>query len=297
MSAVARAHVDVGGRRVSLLRGGPAADPVLFLHGGVPGLSLYCGGAHLWADYLPRAARARHVVAPDLPGFGDSAATPYAIEAMARAALDLVEALKLGPCHVVGHDEGGLVVIAMALAAPAMLRSIAIVASPTAAPSGDSVENLTLANPPGPRWSRASQQWALVRMSYDPHHVDAPLLDRCVECAAAPAHRAAASRAPSEIALDFAVCVAKAKGRFYTVCRDGAFPVPAQLIWGGDDPMTSIEHGRVLFGIVAARQRAAHLHILNRTGNFPYREDPAAFHHVLSAFHDGLAPHGAGAAR
>ncbi len=289
MSAIMRTQVDVAGQRVSLLRGGAQSEPVLFLHGGVPGLSLYCSGAHLWADYLPLAARTRHVIAPDLPGFGDSAAAPYGIEAMTRVALDLADALKLGPCHVVGHDEGGLVAIAMALAAPKALRSITVVASPTAAPAGDSVENVALANPPGPRWSRTSQQWVLERLSHDPNHVDAALLDRCVACAAASAHRAAAARAPAEIALDLAVGAARARGQFYTVCRDGAFPVPAQLIWGANDPMTSIEHGRVLFGVIAGGQRATHLHILNRTGNFPFREDPAAFHHVVSAFHDGLA--------
>lgn len=290
MSAITRTAAEVGGRRLSLLRGG-AGEPVLFLHGGVPGLSLYCSGAHLWADYLPLAARGRQVVAPDLPGFGDSAPAgeAYGIEAMARTALGLIEALKLGPCHVVGHDEGGAIAIAMALASPAALRSITVVASPTAAPSGDGVENLTLANPPGPRWSRAAQEWALARMSHDPYHVDAALLDRCMECAAASAHRAAASRAPAEIALDFAQSVARAKGQFYTVCRDGAFPVPAQLVWGADDPMTSLEHARVLYDVIARRQRAAHLHVLNRTGNFPFREDRAAFHHVLAAFHDGLA--------
>lgn len=290
MSALARTQAEVGGRRLSLLRGG-AGEPVLFLHGGVPGLSLYCSGAHLWSDYLPLAARERQVIAPDLPGFGDSAPAgePYGIEAMASTALGLIEALKLGPCHVVGHDEGGAIAIAMALAAPEALRSITIVASPTAAPSGDSVENLTLAHPPGPRWSRAAQAWALTRMSHDPHHVDAALLDRCVECAEASAHRAAAARAPAEIALDLVQSVARAKGQFYTVCRDGAFPVPAQLVWGADDPLTSLEHGRVLYGIIAARQRAAHLHVLNRAGNLPFREDRAAFHHVLTAFHDGLA--------
>lgn len=291
MSAIARTEAEVGGRRLSLLRGGAGAECVLFLHGGVPGLSLYCSGAHLWAEYLPMAARQRQVAAPDLPGFGDSAPAgePYGIEAMAQTALGLIAALKLGPCHVVGHDEGGAIAIAMALAAPAALRSITVVASPTAAPSGDSVENITLASPPGPRWSRAAQEWAFRRMSHDPHHVDAALLDRCMECAAAQAHRAAASRTPAEIALDLALSVARAKGRFYTACRDGAFPVPAQLVWGADDPLTSLEHGRVLYDVIARRQRAAHLHVLNRTGNFPFREDRAAFHHVLAAFQDGLA--------
>jgi pimeloyl-ACP methyl ester carboxylesterase len=291
MTAIARKQVEVGGQRFSMLRGGPAAEPVLFLHGGVPGQSLYCSGAHIWADYLPLAARERHVVAPDLPGFGDTApaAEPYGIDTMARMALGLVEALKLGRVHIVGHDEGGLIAIAMALAAPNAVRSISIVASPTAAPTGDSIENVTLANPPGPAWSRGAQEWALQRLSHEPHHIDAALLDRCVACAAAPAHRAAASRAPGEIALAVAGSVAKAKGQFYTVCRDGAFPVPAQLIWGANDPMTSIEHGRVLFGIIAARQRATHLHVLNRAGNFPFREDRAGTGHVLGAFHAGLA--------
>jgi pimeloyl-ACP methyl ester carboxylesterase len=291
MSAIARKQAEVGSQRISMLRGGPEALPVLFLHGGVPGTTLYCSGAHIWADYLPLAARERHVVAPDLPGFGDSApaAEPYTIDGMARTTLSLVEALKLGRIHVVGHDEGGLIAIAMALAAPAAVRSISIVASPTAAPAGDSIENVTLANPPGPAWSRGAQEWALQRMSHEPHHIDAALLDRCVACAAAPAHRAAASSAPGEIALAVAVSVAKAKGRFYTACRDGAFPAPAQLVWGADDPMTSVEHGRVLFGIIAARQRATHFHVLNRAGNFPFREDPAGTAHVLGAFHAGLS--------
>jgi 2-hydroxy-6-oxonona-2,4-dienedioate hydrolase len=293
MSAISRKQADIGGRKISMLRGGPDAEPVLFLHGGVPGQTLYCSGAHMWADYLPLAARERHVVAPDLPGFGDSAAgaEPYGIDPMARTALALIEALKLGPCHLVGHDEGGLVAIVMALTAPKAVRSISIVASPTASPTGDSIENLTLANPPGPRWSRAAQAWALQRMSHEPHHIGAGLLDRCMECAAAPGHRAAAARAPGEIALDLAGSVAKAKARFYTACRDGAFPVPAQLIWGSHDPMTSIEHGRVLFGIIAARQSAAHFHVLNRVGNFPFREDRAGFDQVLAAFQNGLSPH------
>ena len=291
MTAIARTEIEAGGRRISLLQGGPAREPVLFLHGGVPGRSLYCSGAHLWADYLPLAARDRRVVAPDLPGFGDSARgpdDPYPLDVRARTALALIEALKLGPCHIVGHDEGGLVAIAAALAAPASVRSVSIVASPSAAPTGDSIENVTLANPPPPAWSRATQAWALERLSYNPHHIDAGLLDRCAACAETETHRQAVAKA-GEIARAVAVSAGKAKGEFYALCREQAFPVPAQLVWGSDDPMTSTEHGRVLFGIVAERQSAAHFHLINRAGSFPFREEPDAFHHVLKAFHDGLA--------
>jgi 2-hydroxy-6-oxonona-2,4-dienedioate hydrolase len=290
MSAVTRSTLDVAGQRVSVLRGGPAREPVLFLHGGVPGRTLYCSGAHVWAGYLPLAARERHVIAPDLPGFGDTAAgdEAYRIDGMARLALALIDAVKLGPCHVVGHDEGGLIAIAMALAAPAAVRSVSVVASPTAAPSGDSVENITLANPPLPAWSRIAQAWALERLSHNPSHIDAALLDRCVACAEAPAHLQALARA-GEAANAFAASAAKVKGEFYTACRDRAFPVPVQIVWGSKDPLTTVEHGRVLFGVVAARQRATHFHLINRAGSFPFREEPQAFHHVVAAFHEGLS--------
>lgn len=290
MSAITRTTIDLGGRRLSVLRGGQGAEPALLLHGGVPGVTPYCSGAHVWARYLPFAAAERHVVAPDLPGFGDSEGgdEPCRIDALARVALALIEALKLGPCHVVGHDQGGLVALSMALAAPASVRSISIVASPAAAPTGDSVENVTLANPPPAPWSRGAQAWTLERLSHDPTHIDSALLDRCAACAELPAHRQAVARA-GETAKAFAASAAKAKGDFYTVCRDGAFPVPAQIVWGADDPMTTVEHGRVLFGIIAERQRATHFHLINRAGSFPFRETPAAFHLAVGAFHRGLA--------
>lgn len=291
MSTIARTTADVNGRTVSLLRGGPNREPILFLHGGVPGRTLYCGGAHLWADYLPRAAECRHVVAPDLPGFGDSAGgEPYRIDRMAETVLALIESLKLGPVHIVGHDEGGLIALAAALAAPKTVRSISIVASPAAAPTGDSIENLTLANPPGPAWSRAAQAWALDRLSYSPHHIDAALLDGCVACAAAPAHRAAVALAETgETARAVLASAGKVKGEFYTLCRDAAFPVPAQIVWGNEDRTTTVEHGRVLYGIIAQRQTATQFHLIARAGSFPFREAPEPFHHAVKAFHDGLA--------
>ena len=74
MTSITRSAADIGGRKISLLRGGSGREPVLFLHGGLPGITPYCSGAHVWSRYLPLAAAERAVVAPDLPGFGDSAA-------------------------------------------------------------------------------------------------------------------------------------------------------------------------------------------------------------------------------
>jgi len=289
MTEIRAMPVEAAGVRTSVLRGGPGRDPVLFLHGGVPALSPYCGGAHLWSGYLELAAREREILAPDLPGFGDTPAPePYRIDALGRFALALIEALKLGRCHVVGHDEGGLIAIGMALDAPAAVRSVTVIASPTAAPSGDSVESPVLANPPRPPWSRATQAWALERLSYNRHHVDGALLDRCAAAAEAEPHRRAIAAADKQ-QNSLAASAAATKARLYAHCRERAFPVPAQIVWASHDPLAPVERGLALFRVAAERQPAAHFHVINRAGHFPFREEPEAFHHVLAAFHDGLA--------
>lgn len=292
MTAIDDTTIDSAGVRTRLLRGGPKRQPILFLHGGIPGVTLYGSGAHLWSAALPLFARERTVIAPDLPGFGDAATADgvAGIEAQGRFVLALIDTLKLGACHIVGHDEGGLVGMWLALEAPDRVRSVSIVAAPTCAPMGDGIPPLALANPPRPLWSRASQAWALERLSYSQHHIDAALLDRSVACTEAAPHREAAAQALAGAQpTRFLGSVAKVKARLYTVCRDSGITVPVQLVWARQDPLTTIEHGMVLYKLLAAKQTATHFHIVNRAGTFPEREAPEAFHQMVAAFHDGVA--------
>ena len=193
MSALAEEFVEVAGARTRVVQGGPEREPILFLHGGAPGATLYCSGAHIWSPCLPLFASARRVAALDLPGFGETPAPQdgASIDRAGRFALALIDALRLAPCHLVGHDEGGLIALWAALEAPAKFRSVSVAAGAAAAPSGDSVASLALLNPPRPLWSRAAQAWAFERLSYTPHHIAPGLLDRCAACADAPPHRTA----------------------------------------------------------------------------------------------------------
>src|SRR5258708_4469971 len=99
---------------------------------------------------------------------------------------------------------------------------------------------------PGARPIAAAPQ---SRPAISPRHKAAALLDGWGACAETPAHRQALARA-DEAAKAFAASAAKVKGEFYTVCRDRAFPVPVQIVWGSEDSLTTVEHGRVLFGVV-----------------------------------------------
>nr|HRC85014.1 hypothetical protein [Thermoanaerobaculia bacterium] len=71
------------------------------------------------------------------------------------------------------------------------IGAVTAVASLAAAPTGDSMENLTHAHPPAPRWSRDSQRWALERIVHSHHSIDDAFVDACVSAAAGAPHRAA----------------------------------------------------------------------------------------------------------
>ena len=75
-----------------------------------------------------------HVIAPDLPGFGESekpnpARYAYGIEAFAEAIADLIAAFGVGRASVVGHAMGGAVAITLAATHPELVQRLVLVDS------------------------------------------------------------------------------------------------------------------------------------------------------------------------
>jgi 2-hydroxy-6-oxonona-2,4-dienedioate hydrolase len=279
------------GVRTRVLSGGPAGDvPVVLLHGGLPGLSPFCGGVHLWGGMLDRLAAHAPVVAPDMLASGGTEAGtgPLTVDRMVAHVAALV-AGQGRPVHLVGHDLGGLVALWTAIEHPDKVASLSIVASNAASPTGDGVENLALLSPPRPLWSRESQAWAYERLSYSHHHIDAALLDASVQAAGQAGHAAVARQDFVAADSDLNVSILRAKSRFFRVAREAGVQVPVQIIWAKNDPLVSVDHGVWLYRIVAAKQRAAHFHLINRSGSFPFREQTDEFLRLLTAFHAGLA--------
>lgn len=275
-----------------LLDGPDGAPRVTFLHGGVPGVTPYCSGGHIWGASVAPFLRDRRVLVPDLPGSGGTGlpgGSAPTIEAMVRHLAALIDELAFRPCHIVGHDVGALVGLTLAIERPELVRSVAVIASAAAAPTGDMMQNLTLAHPPQPLWSRESQAWALERLSLSHLHIDDALVDACVAAAAGAPHRQAAELlGGAGFRKLFVPSVGKAKARFFEVARTTGMPVPVQVVWATDDPLTTVEHGLWVFRLVAARQTATQLHLVNRAGSFLFREQPARFHELVAGFQDGL---------
>jgi pimeloyl-ACP methyl ester carboxylesterase len=241
---------------------------IAFIHGGIPGVTPYASGPHIWGPVLDRFPGA---ITVDVSG--------QTVDTMTQSVRKAIEGK--GKCHLVGHDLGGLLALCIAIDAPQSVSAVTAVASVAASPTGDGVGDFTFAYPPKPLFSKESQRWALERISYSHQHIDGKLLDGCVAAAAKQQ-----PMAPETYANEFVPSLMKAKARFYEVCRREGIKVPCQVLWGSHDPLATFDHGLWLFRGIAQKQRVSQFHVINRTGSLPFREEPAAFYQIVSAFAD-----------
>ncbi len=112
--------VDVGPGQ-----GAPSAPPLCLLHG------LFVTH-YVFRKLIPELAVRRRVVALDLPGAGDSdrpsvASTgEYAVDWLAHAVLQTLDAMGIDRCDLLGHDFGGAVAVAVAAEEPARVRRLVL---------------------------------------------------------------------------------------------------------------------------------------------------------------------------
>lgn len=292
MSTLTEETIVVDGLATRLFRGGSGSTAIVFLHGGVPGITPYCSGSHIWANAItPFSQSDLSLIALDLPGHGGSAlqeGAPSTLERQSRHVAASLERLGGGAVHLIGHNEGGLVALCVAIDRPDLVRSVVVVASPAAAPSGDLLDNPTLACPPTPLWNRESQRWALNRLSAS--DCDERLLDACVAASKGEAHLRTLRMASNKKTYGamLAADLLKTKARVFATCRDSRIPVPVQLIWGHRDPLASVDQGLCLFRIIAATQPATTFHAISAAGHFVFNEKPRSFHSTVMGFYAGL---------
>jgi pimeloyl-ACP methyl ester carboxylesterase len=101
-----------------------AGPPVLLVHG------LGSCGAD-WSLQVPALAERYTVITVDLRGHGESDKPPgpYTMPMLAADVAGLLEALGLGPAHVVGLSLGGMLAFQLVVDAPRLVRTLAIINS------------------------------------------------------------------------------------------------------------------------------------------------------------------------
>jgi haloacetate dehalogenase len=127
------------------VRHGGSGPPLLLLHG-------YPETHLTWEEVAGELASRFTVVAPDLPGYGDSSQPPtvtdhqtYGKRAMAHDGVALMQVLGFDTFDVAGHDRGGRIAYRMALDHPDVVRRLTVL---------DVV-------PTGEVWARADARFAV----------------------------------------------------------------------------------------------------------------------------------------
>jgi len=121
-----RTTIRANGIDLDLHSAGDASAPLLlFLHG-------FPQHADSWSEVMPAFAGTYHVAAPNQRGYAGSSrpegVAAYAIKHLVRDMLALADQLAPErPFSVVGHDWGGAVAYAMAIAAPRRIARLAVI--------------------------------------------------------------------------------------------------------------------------------------------------------------------------
>jgi pimeloyl-ACP methyl ester carboxylesterase len=102
-----------GGTELSFITAGDASGAAVLLLHGSP------SSANMFRDVIPELSQVARVIAPDLPGFGESDPLPSpSFPALGEAILELLDRLSIGPRYIYLHDYGAPVGFHIAMHAP-----------------------------------------------------------------------------------------------------------------------------------------------------------------------------------
>lgn len=262
---------------------------VVLVHGGHLGAAEASGNSWTWSRNFDALAKQFRVVAVDKLGQGYTGNpkrdSDYTMAAIVEHLGAFLRKMKLENVHLVGHSRGGYVTGRLTLEHPDLVASCTCVDSNTLAP-GVGMNEVVLANPPHPPLSRECQRWTLERYSYGHEHIDDDWLDVLMDIGRQPKYAKAVAKMGKEALYtrQFLPGLAKDRADTFARIRDQGMARPTMIMWGYNDPTALLEQGQRLYDLIAATERRAYFHILNRAGHFSMREQADHFNAVLSGF-------------
>jgi pimeloyl-ACP methyl ester carboxylesterase len=125
-------HANVNGIDIHYRETGEGF-PIVFVHG-------YTGNSRNWALTIPALRENFRMISVDLRGHGLSARPEsedeYALEVMASDVYELLRALEVAECVLVGHSMGGMVSQLLVLEHPEVARALVLVDTAAEVPKG-----------------------------------------------------------------------------------------------------------------------------------------------------------------
>jgi pimeloyl-ACP methyl ester carboxylesterase len=269
--------VELHGHRVGYQMAG-SGPPLVLLHG-------ITSTSDAWREVMPRLAERYTVIAPDMLGHGRSAkpSGDYSLGAYAAGVRDLLAVLGFERGTLVGHSFGGGIAMQFAYLFPEFVERMALISS---GGLGREVHPLLRAAVlPGSEWvlPMLAREWSL----------------RAGGAVAAVAGRLGLEAGPdlAEFARGYASLAEEgASEAFIHTMRscidpDGqrvsaldrlylADQMPTLFIWGADDPVIPVEHGRNAHRVVPNSRYVE----IEGSGHWPMLDAPERIVRELTTF-------------
>lgn len=253
--------LDVDGARLYYFAAGTrgAGDPVLLVHG-------FPTSGLLWSGLLPDLPPGHRVVVVDLLGHGRSDrpdGADVSVAGHARRMLRILDLLAIPRATVIGHDVGGAIALAMAVAAPARVGAVGVIAGAGLDAPGTLGARILRRLAPVVARMPGSMLTGLARAELERGYADAPRGAHALERHLLPFDDARGARA-------FAAHLRALDGRWHRSFDPAGVTVPVTLVAGRDDPFHPVAAAERL------RDRLPHatLHVLDDERHFLPEESP-----------------------
>jgi pimeloyl-ACP methyl ester carboxylesterase len=269
-------HLDLHGERVAYVDEG-RGEVLLLLHG-------MAGSSQTWRSLIKPLSRQFRVIAPDLPGHGESTKprSDYSLGAFAALLRDLLDELGVSRATIVGHSLGGGVAMQLLYQHPDYAQRLILIGSGGLGP--DVGLTLRLLSAPGaelimpiiaPRQVLAAGErvWSWLRKA----GIEAPRGEEIWRSYStfsdAPTRQSFLRTLRSVV--DYRGQAVSALNRLNTKTE-----LPIMAIWGDRDAMIPVEHA------YAAKQARPdiRLEVLADVGHFPQVERPAEVVELIEDF-------------
>lgn len=276
-------EITIHGQRIVYYAGGEGAV-LLLIHG-------MAGSASTWRHVMPALAARFRVVAPDLPGHGDSdkAAGDYSLGATASTLRDVLVALGHERVSVVGQSLGGGVAMQFAYQYPERCERLVLVGS---GGLGREVNRLLrLLSLPG---SEAVLRLACAQRVRGVGERLGGLASR-VGLHAAPvvaelwrSYASLGDDATRRAFLRTLRAVVDPRGQAVSAANrlHLAAELPTLIVWGDSDPIIPVEHAHAAHAAIPGSR----LEIFEGVGHYPHCEAPERFVEVLCEFVETTVP-------
>ncbi len=272
--------IDVQGLRIHYLRAGEQGSPVVLLHGGGIDSSILS-----WELAIPALAEHHRVIAPDLPGYGESDKPDieYTTEFYLRFLGAFLDAVGLQRTSLAGLSMGGGIALGFALQSPERVDKLVLVDSyglQTKAPLAW-LGYLMVHMPgySGMSMAMMRSRWMIRYSLRALLHNRAAVTEKLVDQAMAEVQR------PRAVLAFNSYQKAEVLWNGTRTCYLDQLPglhVPTLIVHGAEDTLVPIACARQAHELIPGSQ----LHFIQSAGHWVQRDCPEEFNRIVGAFLD-----------